>query len=377
MEALKELLEKNFILKEEQRELYYRIKDQYKQLKPFIVDKLGYELIIRGDFIRLEKRPGEAESWMGIKAFEDKTQYVFFMLLLMFLEDKNKEEQFLLSHITEYIEVNAVGEKVDWTQYKTRRMLIKVLQVALALKLMSITDGEEGDFIQDANKEVLFESTGLSRYFVRTFPADLTAVKSYKDLERESEEILDQEKGIMRKYRVYRKLLLSPIVYDQGSSDGDYAYIKNYHHIIEEDFRKYLDWTFQLYRNGALVIPNEAYKPSEVFPNTTTLSDMILQFNGLVREQLLLDQLHRTAEDVIRIDESQYQTLVERLIQEKADGWSKEYREADKKRVSYDLLQEMKRFKMAKVEEKQIILLPLIGKIIGDYPEDFGGETDE
>ena len=181
----------------------------------------------------------------------------------------------------------------------------------------------------------------------------------------------------MRKYRVYRKLLLSPIVYDQGSSDGDYAYIKNYHHIIEEDFRKYLDWTFQLYRNGALVIPNEAYKPSEVFPNTTTLSDMILQFNGLVREQLLLDKLHRTAEDVIRIDESQYQTLVERLIQEKADGWSKEYREADKKRVSYDLLQEMKRFKMAKVEEKQIILLPLIGKIIGDYPEDFGGETDE
>ena len=41
MDEIKILLEKNFILKEEQRELYYSIKDHYKQIKPFIVDKLG------------------------------------------------------------------------------------------------------------------------------------------------------------------------------------------------------------------------------------------------------------------------------------------------------------------------------------------------
>ena len=88
MDEIKILLEKNFILKEEQRELYYSIKDHYKQIKPFIVDKLGYELIIRSDFIRLEKRPGKAESWMGIKEFEDKQAYVFFMLLYAFYGSK-------------------------------------------------------------------------------------------------------------------------------------------------------------------------------------------------------------------------------------------------------------------------------------------------
>ena len=226
MEEIKRLLESHFILKEEKRELFYRIKDNYKEIKPFIVDKLGYDCMMRGDFIRLEKRPGKAESWMGIKAFEDQQAYVFFMLLLIFLEDKNKEDQFLLSHITDYIAGHPLEEKVDWTQFKTRRMLIKVLQVALEYKLLKITDGDEDGFIQDVNKEVLFESTGLSRYFVRDFQMDLQEVNSYKDLEIEREDLLDQERGSVRRYRVYRKLLLSPIVYQEGSQDEDYTYIK-------------------------------------------------------------------------------------------------------------------------------------------------------
>lgn len=378
MDEIKILLEKNFILKEEQRELYYSIKDHYKQIKPFIVDKLGYELIIRSDFIRLEKRPGKAESWMGIKEFEDQQAYVFFMLLMMFLEDKNKEDQFLLSHITDYIAANAIGEEVDWTQYKIRRRLIKVLQVALSFKLIKTTDGEEGDFIQDASKEVLFESTGLSRYFVRTFHSDVMALKSYKDLEVEKEDILDQEKGVVRKNRVYRKLLLSPIVYRQGSHDEDYAYIKNYHHIIEEDFRKYLGWTIQLHRNGALAVPQEQDKISYPFPSTSALSDIMLQFNGLIKKKLLEGKLSPNIEDTIVMDKEQFKQLTKELIDEKAIGWSKEYREADKERVDADLLQALRRFKMAEVKQDKVILLPLIGKIIGDYPADFvGGQLSE
>lgn len=378
MEEIKALLEKGFILKEEERELFYRIKDNYQQIKPFIVDKLGYELIIRGDFIRLEKRPGKAEAWMGIKEFDDANAYVFLMLLIMFLEDKNKEDQFLLSHITDYIAAHSPKEQVDWTQYRARRTLIKVLQVALSYKLLKITDGEENGFIQDVHKEVLFESTGLSRYFVRTFQQDLMTVTSYKDLEVESEDFLEQDRGVVRKNRVYRKLLLSPIVYREGDGDEDYAYIKNYHHIIEEDFRKYLDWTFQLYRNGAMVIPSDRDKVTYTFPNTTTLSDMILQFGGKIRQGILSGELVRTSEDRIPLNKEAYENLVEQLMTEKSYGWSKEYREASKERISYDLLQEMQRFKMAQVEGEQIYLLPLVGKIVGDYPKDFtGGQIGE
>lgn len=378
MEELKMLLERDFILKEEERELYYRIKDSYKQMKPFIVDKLGYDLIIRGDFIRLEKRPGQAESWMGIKKFEDKVEYVFFMLLIMFLEDKNKEDQFLLSHITDYIVANRIGDEIDWTQYRTRKSLIKVLQVALTQKLIKITDGAEEDFIQDAHKEVLFESTGLSRYLVRTFDRDVAMIKSYRDLEMENEDLLDQERGTIRKNRVYRKLLLSPIVYHKEGQDEDYAYIKNYRAIIEEDFRKYLGWTLQVHRNGAIVIPHEQDKVSYSFPNASALSDIILQLNSFIRREVSTGKWVRDAADRINIHEHEFEALVEALMMQKSEGWSKEYREASKERLIADLLKEMQRFKLASVKKDMIILLPLVGKIIGDYPSEFnGGKIDE
>lgn len=372
------LLERDFIIKEEDRELYYRIKDSYKQMKPFIVDKLGYDLIIRGDFIRLEKRPGQAESWMGVKKFENKIEYVFFMLLIIFLEDKNKEDQFLLSHITDYIAANRIGDEIDWTQYRTRKSLIKVLQVALTQKLIRITDGTEEDFIQDAHKEVLFESTGLSRYLVRTFDRDVAMIKNYRDLEIENEDLLDQERGTIRKNRVYRKLLLSPIVYYQSGQDEDYAYIKNYRSIIEEDFRKYLGWTFQVHRNGAIVIPHEQDKVSCIFPNASALSDIILQLNSLIRREMSTGKWVRDTLDRISIHEGEFEELVEILMSEKSEGWSKEYREASKERLIADLLKEMKRFKLVSIKKDMIILLPLVGKIIGNYPSEFnGGKIDE
>ncbi len=378
MEELKALLENNFIFKETDRELFYQIKDNYKQFKAFVVDKLGYELIMRGDFIRLEKRPGTAESWMGIKEFEDKQEYVFFMLLIMFLEDKNKEDQFLLSHITEYIAAHVIGEAVDWTQYRIRRSLIKVLKVVLGQQLMRITDGQEDDFMQSAEREVLFESTGLSRYLVRTFHQEVSQLKSYRDLEVEQEDVLDIERGAIRKNRVYRKLALSPIVYYEGSNDEDYAYMKNYRHIIEEDFKKYLGWTFQLHRNGALVIPQEQDKTSFTFPNTSAISDILLQFNRLIRNQLIKGELTRTTEDSIVIDEGTFKQLVELLVSQKSEGWSKEYREASLERVVAAIIEEMKRFKMLRVKGNQLIIMPLSGKLVGDYPETYtGGEQDE
>ena len=73
---------------------------------------------------------------MGIKDFKDKKEYIFFILVLMFLEDKNKEEQFILSNITEYIEHNYASEKIEWTVFKNRKSLITVLKLCLDLGLI-------------------------------------------------------------------------------------------------------------------------------------------------------------------------------------------------------------------------------------------------
>ncbi|KYH35066.1 hypothetical protein CLTEP_10590 [Clostridium tepidiprofundi DSM 19306] len=372
MEELRVLLEKYFIFKDNDKDTYYSIKDNYKNFKTFIKDKLGYELLIRGDFIKLEKLPGKAEGWMGIDEFDDIREYIFLMLLITFLEDKTKGEQFLLSHITDFISSNAVGEKVDWTNYRTRRSLIKVLKFALQYNIIVINDGKEEDFIRDNSVEVLYESTGLSRYMVRNFPVDIMKCKNYKDIEDFNVTFLEEEKGFIVRNRVYRRLLISPIVYNEGADDSDYIYIKKHRGIIEEDFRKYLNWDLHVHRNGALIVLGEGSRLKKMFPSNSALSDIVLHLNSKIIKLLNEGKIQRNVDDVIVLSEEEFKDIISELKCERAFGWSKEYRECSILKLMNDIIEFMKSFAMI-TQDENINVYPLIGKLVGDYPKDYVG----
>ena len=74
-----QLLENYIILKEKDRELYYDIIDNVDKYREFINDNLSYNLIIKEDFIKLEKIPSIPKNWMGIKSFNNKKEYIFFL----------------------------------------------------------------------------------------------------------------------------------------------------------------------------------------------------------------------------------------------------------------------------------------------------------
>ena len=69
---------------------------------------------------------------MGIREFASQEEYAFFCVLLMFLEDREPGEQFILSQLTDYVAANLPGGAPDWTSYTQRRRLIRVLRYAQA-----------------------------------------------------------------------------------------------------------------------------------------------------------------------------------------------------------------------------------------------------
>jgi len=374
MEELKSLVDNYFILKDKDKELYYAIKDSAKTFKSFITEKLGYNLMIRNDFIKLEKLPGRAEAWMGIEEFKDKNEYVFFMLMLMFLEDKGKEEQFLLSHVVEYISANSVSGEIDWTEYRIRRQLVNVIKYGINLSLFNVDEQEEKDFAQNEETEALYENTGLSKYVVRIFPIDIMKCRDYKDLEDYNKDILDSERGFIRRNRVYRRLLLSPVVYNEGAEDEDYAYIKNFRARIEEDFRNYFNWSLQVHRNGALVVPSENENIKNGFPSTAGISDVVLHVNKRLYEAVKNRELKREANDVIIMTEENFRELLMSVKDIKGQGWSKEYRECSEDKLYSEVIVFMESFSMIEKKDK-LYIYPLIAKLIGDYFEDY--LTDE
>ena len=167
MNVLEELMNHRYIIKAKEREKYYRIKDELGTIKEFVTEKLGYRIISNGMLIKLEKLPGEAQSWMGIDGFGSEMEYVFFCLVLMFLEDKEAEEQFVLSQLTEYVKAQYPGGSIEWTVYEHRRKLIRVIKFCMQQDLFYSNDGSEDGFASNLETEALYENTGVSNFCSR------------------------------------------------------------------------------------------------------------------------------------------------------------------------------------------------------------------
>lgn len=59
------------------------------------------------------------------------------------LEDKDAQEQFVLSQLTEYMTAAMPGEITDWTVYTNRRRLIRVLRYVVGQGMVTVTDGTD------------------------------------------------------------------------------------------------------------------------------------------------------------------------------------------------------------------------------------------
>ena len=192
MRALEILLERRWILKSREKELYYQIKDELGTVKKFLMEKLGYQVIVNPYLVKVEKMPAIPENWMGIQEFTRKIEYVFFCMILMFLEEKEAEEQFVLSELTEYIQGQYREEQIDWTVYQYRRHLIKVIKYCVNCGILNLNDGSEENFARDDTSEVLYENTGVSRYFMKNFTQDIMGYTTPED-QAEKESLSDSD----------------------------------------------------------------------------------------------------------------------------------------------------------------------------------------
>lgn len=369
-----DLLENYLILKERDKELYYNVKDNIDKYKNFIYDNLAYDIIIKDDFIKLEKIPGIPEEWMGINEFTEIKEYIFFILLITFLEDKNKEEQFILSSITEYIEHNYPDEKIEWTIFKNRKSLIKVMKFAIDIGIIKKNDGSEEEFSKSETGDVLYESTGLSRYIVRRFSKDIEDSESYEDLLSDEFSGISKDLGTVRKNRVFRRLLLSPVVYNDENDNGDYDYIKSKRSFIRSTFEENLGWDIHVHKNGALAVLENSNEVKDIFPNKKGESSAVLFINKEVRSKIKSGNFKKEDNDTVIIKNSEFDEFIIEVRKTHGHGFTKALRDASEEVFINMIRNFMKEFSMIREEEEFTILMPIIGKVLGEYPADYKGE---
>lgn len=359
------LLQNRWVYIEADKQLYYNVKDSLKDIKDFIEIKLGYNVIVTPDIIKVEKIPAKAEKYMGINDFNNKLEYALLCEVLMFLEDKDREEQFILSQLTEYIEINWVKEyeQIDWTLYNHRRYLIKVLKFCNENNLIKVTDGDENLFTHSQTAEVLYENTGLSKYLLNRLSGDIFKYTGYKDFEIQKEIDFEQSINNKRKNNAYRNIIMSPVVY---SDSEEFEFIVNNKEIFENDLDKYLNSKLFIYKNCALLVysDNKSYKYT--FPNIKNISDIILQLANEIRN---LPHLKPDKTDCINLSYAEFSSIIEECRDKYMSGWSKTYKDLKLKKLQEEIENEMEYFNMIKIDKNfmEVKILPLACIMVGNY----------
>ncbi|WP_106496594.1 TIGR02678 family protein [Lentibacillus sp. Marseille-P4043] len=367
--ALRLLLEKFWILRSKEPELYQLVREREKVLKRYVDEKFGFDLIVHQHFIKLEKIPVEAKSWMGMQEFQEPRDYAMFCCALAFTENRSVDEQFLLSDICEDIKDLYPGElPLDWTNYNHRKSLVRVIRQLEKLSILTSVEGEIEQFAMNEEQEVLYEVTVYARYFMRSYPKDLFEYNS-------ADEILHSEwarhEADERRKRVYRKLLISPVVHRESEDDPDFAYIRNYRNRLRDDLEEHTMFRFEVFKNAALLVTDEKKQELTLFPDQKAIMDVALHFAAYLRERL--NEYPLDALGNIRLTKVMFEQIVTNLHALYGKGWSKQYREGTINSTMNELIVLLEDWEMLEIEAvtNAYILKPLFGRFAGRFPKDF------
>ena len=376
MNEVRTLLEQFWICKASDKETYYKVKRDIPNFQRFVREQLGWKLIHTENLLKLEKRPAHAEPFMGVQEFTDIRDYCILCVVLMYLEDKEEQEQFLLSELIDYVETQLKAYmQIDWTSFTQRKSLVRVLQYMERLQMLRAYEGSSEAFGLEAGQEVLYENTGYSKYFATSFPMDISEYESWEDFEKTGFEELQEDRGAIRINRVYRQLAVCPSFYWEGNEDADALYLKNQRQWVARYLDDNLGGRLDIHRNTAFLILEEDDCYGAVHPRDAMLPEVVLLVCAQLRSEVEAGKLSRQENECVILSQAEFMEMVLSCRRTWENAWSKEYREMDDKKLIENVFDYMKNWLLLRREKEQIIILPAAGKIAGFYPDDFKGGT--
>lgn len=366
------LLNRPWIAKEEDPDLYFAIRDHYEELRDWFMDKAGFPLIVTRALAKLDKTPVKAQTWMGFPEFREKRDYVFFTYGLWYLEGKTELDQFLLSDIVEEIreQMLSAGLEADWRNYFDRLSMARALKKLRALNVLYSVDGDEGQWAQDAERNALYECSPLARYVLRRFPHDLTNCSRLEELENPIPYADTQDgQSMRRRHRVYRRLLLEPAIVDRHWDEEDLNYVLWQRRAIIDQLENMLGWEGRRYREGLMFFHPELTGECDLFPTVSVVSDLALLAATEIRKRLSEgDGLNVEDDGTVRLTKAEIETLLYRLQLQHKEFWSKEFREASSQELAVLCMDHLSEWGLGEREgENSFLISPVLARWTSEY----------
>jgi len=325
------LLNRTWITKDSDSEMFYWIKDQYTELRDWFSEYTGFVLILTRTMAKLDKAPLVAQPWMGIEEFREVRDYTFFTYALWFLEGKTELDQFVLTDIVEQVgeQMAAAETTVDWENYQHRLSMVRALKKLRQLGVLVGIDGDESEWASHSGQKnnVLYECSPSTRYVLRHFPRSLGQYREENDF---NELIVypETDAGELRKrrHRVFRRLLLEPAVSDTDWHPDDLYYVVTQRRTIIDNMQFMFGMEGSRYREGLYFFYPELTGECDLFPTAAAVSDLTLLFAGELRRRLGERDWFVTEQGTIELTRTDVEGVLYALKRQFEDYWSKEHR---------------------------------------------------
>lgn len=384
---LEYLLNNYWCIKEQNPEMYFKIKNQIDEYKDFIHTKLGSRLIVNDRFIKLEKIPALPKAYMGIPAFTDTLEYIILFIVLLYLEDKPKLEQFILSNLLDFITNTATTLKIDnvpnWNIFHHRKCLVNVINQIKKIGIIKVVE-ESNLFTEDKTAEALYETTGLSNFYIREFKNNIL---DYADLtDYINDEFSDQNEivGDVRRYKVYRHLLYSLVAYNEDLTEFEIDYLRKFRTSINNELTKYTNSELELTKNMAVLMFDDDSREKFNFPNNKAITDIVLLFNKNLLNKINNEELKLNLDETITISKEQASRIIKDIRQENISYFSKYYKDMTIDNFIDEVLSYMQQYDFIRKNSLGYKIYPMAFRLTGYIPKEpfeqlnlFGGETNE
>ncbi len=373
------LLNNYWCIKENDPETYFNIKNNLDKYKEFIREKLGSRLIVNDRFIKLEKIPAIPKSYMGLPGFKDKLEYILLFIILIFLEDKPKLEQFILSNLIDFIANTATTLELDnipnWNILHHRKCLAKVMEHLEELNIIKVVE-ETGAFTEDSHAEGLYETTGISNYFIREFKNNILEYTDLTDYIQDEFANQDVDSGVVRRYHVYRHLVYSLTTYKEDLTEFEIDYLRRFRGNIKGEISKYSGLELELTKNMAITLASDDTREKNYFPNNKAISDIVLLVNRKVLDRVDNQMLTLENDEIIQITKEEFERIIKETRTENLDFFSKYYRTLPVNSFIKEVVDYMMEYDFIRKYEHGYKICPAVSKFTGYIPKEEDGQLN-
>jgi uncharacterized protein (TIGR02678 family) len=369
-ECIEALFQYHWIHRDTQADLFFQILNRKADIADIVREYFGYRLLLRNEFIKLEKIPVSSKAFMGIGDFKTSHHYIFFSCFLAYLEDNGEDQQFTLQHACDAIRMYYPEEAVPfaWEERSHRKAFADVLQQCVKLRLVYVVDRDIDGFRDDKQHDVLFQTTRYFRHFAPLYFFDLSKIQNRSQLEEHiAKEIAN---GTTPRQQLLRRFFLESAVYDDELSVEESNILNNrdelekLNEMISGPFEY---WYLERYHRTTMLTHVEN-RYGGYYPKDDQISNAAVQYATLIWDKVNSQEVALDHNSHVLCSEYEAIIWFQEIKDLHSHGWTKSFTERPLSVIWREVMEYMSDFHIADaLSDGRIVFYSAAGRVTGEY----------